>query len=80
MSRVAYEIRVTGEVPPRLLEDFDKITLIVDPVGTTMIADLSDETELHGILDALRRSGLVLVDVRRQMREGGERSRGHGND
>jgi hypothetical protein len=80
MSRVAYEIRVAGQVPARLLEDFDKITLLVDPVGTTMIADLSDETELHGILDALRRSGLVLVDVRRQIQEAGEPLREHGNE
>ena len=71
MSRVAYEIRVAGEVPPRLLEDFEKITISVDPVGTTMVADLTDEAELRGILDALRRSGLVLVDVRRQIHEAG---------
>ena len=68
MTRIAYEIRVAGVVPARLLADFERITLSVDPVGTTMVADLADEAELHGILDALRRSGLVLVDVRRQVR------------
>jgi len=65
MSRVAYEIRVVGEVPPRLLEDFDTITVSADPAGATVRADLADQAELHGLLDALRRDGLVLVDVRR---------------
>jgi len=72
MSRSAYEIRVLGEVPEELLADFERVTIAVDPVGTTMRAELADEAELHGILDALRRSGLVLVDVRReQVFEGG---------
>ena len=31
-----------------------------------MRASLSDEAELHGILDALRRGGVILVDVRRE--------------
>jgi hypothetical protein len=31
-----------------------------------MRAYLADEAELNGILDALRRAGLVLVDVRRE--------------
>ena len=65
MSRVAYEIRVVGEVPPRLLEDFDTITVSADPAGATVRADLADQAELHGLLDALRRDGLTLVDVRR---------------
>ncbi|MDZ5662192.1 hypothetical protein HN031_15585 [Nocardioides sp. zg-1308] len=66
MSRSAYEIRVLGEVPPDLVDDFARISVSVDPVGTTMRAELADEAELHGILEALRREGLVLVDVRRE--------------
>jgi hypothetical protein len=66
MSRFAYEIRVLGEVPSEVLADFDNVTTSVDPIGTTMRAELADEAELHGILDALRRAGLVLVDVRRE--------------
>lgn len=65
MSRAAYEIRAAGEVPPRLLEDFTGVTVTPEPVGTTIRADLADEAELHGVLDALRREGFVLVDVRR---------------
>ena len=65
MSRAAYEIRAAGEVPSRLLEDFAGVTVAVDPVGTTIRADLADEAELHGLLDALRREGFALMDVRR---------------
>ena len=33
---------------------------------TVVLAEMVDEAELQGILDAIRRSGLVLVDVRRE--------------
>jgi hypothetical protein len=66
MSRVAYQIRVVGEVPDAFFEDFNRVTVAVDQVGTTLRADLTDQAELHGLLDALRRDGLVLVEVRRE--------------
>ena len=66
MSRAAYEIRAVGEVPGAMLEDFEGVTVSVDPAGTTIHAVLADEAELHGLLDALRRGGFLLVDVRRE--------------
>ena len=66
MARAAYEIRVVGEVAARVLEDFDGVTMQADPASTTMHAVLTDEAELHGLLDALRREGLVLLDVRKE--------------
>ena len=66
MSRVAYRIRVTGTVPPRFFEDFSRVRVADDEGGTTLHADLADMSELHGLLDALRRDGLVLVEVRRE--------------
>jgi hypothetical protein len=66
MSRVAYRIRVVGDVPPRFFEDFSRVTVADDEAGTTLHADLADMAELHGLLDALRRDGLVLVEVRRE--------------
>jgi hypothetical protein len=66
MSRVAYRIRVAGAVPPRLFEDFSRVSVADDEVGTTLHADLTDMAELHGLLDALRRDGLELVEVRRE--------------
>ena len=66
MSRVAYRIRVAGALPPRFFEDFSRVTVAGDEAGTTLLADLADMSELHGLLDALRREGLVLVEVRRE--------------
>jgi hypothetical protein len=66
MSRAAYEIRVTGDLPPRLSEDFERVTVSADGSGATLYADLIDQAELHGLLDALRRDGLALVEVRRE--------------
>jgi hypothetical protein len=75
MSRVAYQIRVAGELPERFFEDFSRVMVAVDPVGTTLRADLTDQAELNGLLDALRREGLVLLEVRReQVFEGNEGS------
>jgi hypothetical protein len=66
MSRAAYEIRAVGEVSSRVLEDFPGVTVSIDLAGSTIRADLADESELHGVLDALRRGGFTLVDVRRE--------------
>jgi hypothetical protein len=66
LVKAAYEIRVAGEVLPGLLEDFADVTVKSDPASTTMHAVLADEAELHGLLEALRREGLVLLDVRKE--------------
>lgn len=66
MSRVAYQIRVDGALPDRIFEDFTRVTVAVDPVGTTLQVQLTDQAELTGLLEALRRAGLVLLEMRRQ--------------
>jgi hypothetical protein len=66
MSRVVYQIRVVGVVPGRLFEDFERVAVSVDQVGTILRADITDQAELHGLLAALRRDGLELVEVRRE--------------
>lgn len=66
MSRVAYQIRVSGTVPDRFFDDFSRVSVAVDLVGTTLRADLTDQAELNGLLAALRRDGLVLLEVRRE--------------
>lgn len=63
MSRAAYEIRALGNVPPDVLEDFAGVSVTHQPAGTTIHADLADEAELHGVLDALRRGGFELIEV-----------------
>lgn len=66
MSRATYEIRAIGEVSPQVLEDFAGVRVTVDVAGSTIRADLADEAELHGVLQALRRGGFVLAEVRRE--------------
>jgi hypothetical protein len=66
MSRVVYQIRVAGAVPNRLLDDFSGVEIAGDAVGTTLHADLADQAELSGLLAALRRAGIVLLEVRRE--------------
>jgi hypothetical protein len=66
MSRVAYQIRVAGAVPNRFFEDFSRVRVVVHPGGTTLRADLTDQAELNGLLDALRRAGLELLELHRE--------------
>jgi hypothetical protein len=67
MSRATYEIRVVGEVPPELLEDFEGVALVAESMDTTLRAQLTDSAALNGLLIALRHAGLVLLDVRREI-------------
>jgi hypothetical protein len=65
MSKAAYEIRAEGKVPVSVLKDFEGVTVSSDPAGSTIHLHLADDAKLHGLLDALRREGLLLIDVRR---------------
>ncbi len=66
MSRSAYEIRAVGDVPSKLLDDFEGATVSLEPGGSTIHVVLGDDAELHGLLAALSRGGFALVDVRRE--------------
>lgn len=65
MTRAAFEIRAVGSVPLDILEDFAGTTVTHEPAGSTIRVDLADESELHGVLDALRRAGFELIDMHR---------------
>jgi hypothetical protein len=66
VSKCVYEIRVAGcgstRPPPRLQASQN----VGRPIGTALRAEAADQAQLHGLLDALRRAGVVLVDVRRE--------------
>ena len=66
MGRMTYEIRVEGEVPNEVLENFEGVTSRGETLDTTLRADLADSSALNGLLLALRQAGLVLLDVRRE--------------
>ena len=66
MTKIAYEIRVEGELPPSLLEDFDAITILADPARTSMRAYLRGRGRAERDPGRAARAGLVLIDVRRE--------------
>lgn len=66
MSKAAYEIRAVGKVPRELIDDFEGMTVSVNPAGSTIHVVLGDEAELHGLLEALDRQGFVVVEVHRE--------------
>jgi len=65
---VIYQIRVGGTVPPGLIESITHVNT-VQPAGTTFEVDVQDEAALWGLIDALRRSDIDLLEVRRQLTE-----------
>jgi hypothetical protein len=67
MTRMTYEIRVEGQVPNEVLENFEGVTFERETLDTTLRADLADAAALHGLLLALRRAGAVLLEVRRDL-------------
>ena len=67
MSRATYEIRVAGEVPNGVLENFESVVLVAETKDTTLRAELTDSAALQGLLIALRQLDLVLLEVRREI-------------
>lgn len=67
MSQAQYEIRVRGDVPSTLLEDFGAQSSGPDGAGlTTVRTESIDQAALHGLMQALRQAGASLVDVQRE--------------
>ncbi len=66
MATVSYTIRVTGPMRPGLVDDFDGVREVEQAPHTMLHADLADAAALHGLLHALRRAGLELLEVRRE--------------
>ena len=59
-----YEIRVAGHLDARWIAWFDGLTLTAESDGTTILrGPLPDQAALHGTLQRVRDTGLVLVSV-----------------
>lgn len=59
-----YEIRVRGRLDPRWASWFDGWTLSAADDGTTVLrSGAVDQAALHGVLQALRDLGLLLLSV-----------------
>jgi hypothetical protein len=58
------QVRVRGELAPAWSRVFRDVALRAEPDGTTVIGgELSDQSAVHGLLDAIRDLGLSLVSV-----------------
>jgi hypothetical protein len=65
MTTLDYEIRVSGQVPATLLEEFEGVRVVVHPVVTVLRGPIVDQAALHGILNRLQGLDLELIDVHR---------------
>ena len=65
MGGSAYEIRIRGRVSDAVLESFGPMERDEQRVETVLYGPLSDQAELHAMLDRIAALGLELVEVRR---------------
>jgi len=64
VARIVYELRVSGDIPPDLLSEFDGMTVTVAPAETVLYGPLPDQSALFGLLTRIDALGLRLVEVR----------------
>jgi len=62
---LAYEIRVTGEVPEEVLEEIEGVQVTTQPVETILRGSVADQAALHQMIARLQGLGLELTEVRR---------------
>ena len=65
MDPERYEIRVRGRVGKSVLSRFDGFDAEVEPAETVLRGEISDQAELHGVIDRIQGLGLELVEIRR---------------
>jgi hypothetical protein len=63
-----YEIRLASELDARWAEWFDRLAVIPQPNGETILrGPIVDQAQLHGVLMKIRDLGLKLVAVNRML-------------
>jgi hypothetical protein len=62
---LAYEIRVTGQVPEDVLEEIEGVQVSLQPVETILRGSVADQAALHQVIARLQGLGLELTEVRR---------------
>lgn len=67
MAKTRYEIRVRGRLGKALLTAVPNLEAAVEPPQTVTVlrGDLTDQAELHDILQTLAGLGIELIEVRR---------------
>ncbi len=60
-----YEIRIKGRVGDSVIASFDDMTAVVHPPETVLTGAVSDQAQLHGLLQRIEMLGLELIEIRR---------------
>ena len=71
----SYEIRVKGVVGDPVLESLGDLDASVRPAETVLRGVITDQAQLHGLLDRIQTLGLELIEIRRADEPGGSRGR-----
>ncbi len=70
----SYEIRVKGVVGDPVLGSLGDLDASVRPAETVLRGVITDQAELHGLLDRIQALGLELIEIRQIREPGGSRS------
>lgn len=70
MASRTYEVRVSGLLPPELIERLDVAEVTPEPARTVIRTAPSDQAALLGLLERLRFLGVELLEVRQLIDNG----------
>jgi hypothetical protein len=65
VSGPTYEVRVSGPIPPDVLEQLTDVEVAAQELRTVVSGHFEDQAALYGFLHRLRDLGLDVVEVRR---------------
>lgn len=63
-NSATYEIRLQGEIPPAMHEQFPSMEVYPSPVETVLSRKVTDLAELDVLLEQLQSLGVVLCEIR----------------
>jgi hypothetical protein len=71
VAPASYVIRIKGMIGDPLLESFGDLDASIKPAETILRGVITDQAELHGLLDRIQSLGLELIEIR-QVQDRGE--------
>ena len=61
----SYEIRIRGKVGSSALASFEDMEAAIRPAETVLRGEVTDQAQLHGLLERIQLLGLELIEIRR---------------
>jgi hypothetical protein len=61
----SYEIRIRGKVGSSTLASFEDMEAAIQPAETVLRGEVTDQAQLHGLLERIQLLGLELIEIRR---------------